>query len=67
VLAYGAESDRVLGIPGEVCLIRTRVCFACFLFSLSVLSWTAILDTILCRIKGFDETLKNGVCLLFFM
>ena len=25
VLAYGAESDRALGIPGEVCLIRTRV------------------------------------------
>lgn len=25
VLAYGAESDRVLGIPGEVC-------FACFDF-----------------------------------
>ena len=31
VLAYGAESDRVLGIPGEVCM----ACFA-FIFSFSL-------------------------------
>ena len=31
VLAYGAESDRVLGIPGEVCM----VCFA-FIFCFSL-------------------------------
>lgn len=31
MLSYGAESDRVLGVPGEVCLIRTSVCLVLFL------------------------------------
>ena len=36
VLAYGAESDRVLGIPGEVC-------FACFGF-VSLILWCSLIN-----------------------
>ena len=30
VLAYGAESDRILGVPGEVCFINCAFVYIVF-------------------------------------
>lgn len=36
MLAYGAESDRVIGIPGEVCLVNFVLDALAFLLKCSV-------------------------------
>lgn len=48
VLAYGAESDRSLGIPGEVCIIILE-CIAVFLL------WVAMLHSFWIAISVFQN------------